>query len=210
VRGSDPGSSDGFAHLRDPFSGDDHLDPLAVISWNYLMTLVAVSGDGQPPIEPGEFDPFQSLTPGQCSFATPQYCASNQPFYLFTTELLDDDPSAPPKFRFFWQTGALYDVTDATGDLSGYAGGTVHVIGLERARGGVTAYGVPLVLFPAGATLEPAAPFAVATPASPEAPRFGLAYATAPEPSTPALGVAVWALLSLLRSRTTRRTAQRR
>ena len=164
---------------------------LATLPWNALMTVFAAPRDGQP------------QTAQQCSLVTPQYCSSLG-FLLFVTSLLGDDPNAPPTVRYLWQAGALYDVTDATGDLAAYAGGTVHVLGLERARGGVATYGVPLVLFPAGATLDPATPFAVAPPIAPEAPSFGLAYATVPEPSTTALGGAVVAILTALRLRLAR------
>lgn len=56
-----------------PYTGGDAASAtsLAALSWNDLMTLVAADGDGQPPIEPGEFDPLQPLTAEQCSFATP-------------------------------------------------------------------------------------------------------------------------------------------
>lgn len=80
----------------------------------------------------------------------------------------------------------------------------MHVLGLEHARARVAKLGIPLVLFPAGATLGPATPFAIATPDAPETPSFGMAYATAPEPSVAGLGrIASGALIGLraLRSR---------
>ena len=172
----------------------------SALSWNYLLLLVSMSGDGQPPITPGEFDPANPLAPGQCSYATPQYCTNVWVLFLFYTSLFGDDPLAPPTDRAMWQAGALYHVTEATGDLAVYAGGTVHALGLERARAHVAEVGVPLVLFPAAGTLEPTAPFAAATLAAPDAPTFGIAYATAPEPAGGAL-VAAALLAALARSR---------
>lgn len=205
-----PGVRDPGANaLVHPFHGEA-LDPLAVISWNFLMLLVSQSGDGQPPIETGEFDPFAPYAIGQCSLYTPQDCASVQVFLLMATQLLDDDPGAPPARRLLWQAGALYEVTDATGDLAGYAGGTVHALGLERARDDVASFGLPLILFPSGAVLDPEAAFAVATPSAPEAPTFGLAYATAPEPSAIAVAATSVSAIAFLRWRIGRRSGARR
>ena len=174
---------------------------MAALSWNMLMLLVSMSGDGLPPTEIYEFDPANPMDPGRCSFATPQYCSSVASLFLFYAALLDDDPLAPPTARAIWQAGALYTVTETGGDLAAYAGGTVHVLGLERARAHVATLGIPLVLFPAGATLDPSTPFAVPTPA---APSFGLAYATAPEPSAGALAAVVGGALAALRRRARR------
>lgn len=182
------------------------IDEMAALSWNFLLALASSSGDGVAPIAPWEFDPAQPQEVGQCSFATPQYCANVLTFWLFTTELQDDDPLAPPALRWIWEAGALYDVVEATGDLAPYAGGSVHVLGLERARANVAALGVPLVLVPASETLDPETPFAIATPAAPESPSFGLAYATAPEPAAAWLAAAVAGALAALRARAERRT----
>ena len=133
---------------------------------------------------------------GFCSIVTPQYCSSLWDLILFATQLLDDDPTAPPTQRSIAESGALYQVTEATGDLAPYAGGTVHVLGLERARNHVAQLGIPLVLFPAGAMLDLSAPFAAPTPQALGTPTFGLAYATAPEPVASLSVLAAWIALA--------------
>jgi hypothetical protein len=140
-----------------------------------------------------------ALAEDRCSYLAPAYCSSVWALFVFSNpKLLAADPLLPPRDRWLWHAGALYSVTDATADFAGYAGGTVHVLGLERARANVAEVGVPLVLFPAGVALDPAAAFAVETPVSPGAPRFGLAYATAPEPAAFALGTMPVVLLVAL------------
>lgn len=159
------------------------------VTWNYVLLLAQQSP---------EFVPNAPASRPQCSFATPQYCSSVQHFFVFYMTLLGDDPLAATTARGIWETGALYAVTAATGALAPYAGGHVHVHGLERARANVARLGIPLVLMPAGATLDPAAPFAAPTPSAPEQPSFGLAYATVPEPASIALALgAVGALVAL-------------
>lgn len=180
------------------------VDSMAALSWNYLMLLISQSGDDEAPFEIGEFDPSQPTEPNRCSFATPQFCDTVRIFFLFAGVLLDDDPSAPPTLRMLWEAGALYEVTEATGDFAPYAGGAVHVLGMEEARRNVAQHGIPIVLFPPGDALDPSAPFAVATPDAPESPRFGLAYLTAPEASSASL-VAPAVLAMLARRRRSRR-----
>jgi hypothetical protein len=194
-----PGGNTWFGRRDFAFTGE-----MAALSWNFLMLLASMSGDGVAPHETGEFDPAQPMTANRCSYVTPQYCESVRVFFWFTTELLADDPSAPPALRFLWEAGAVYDVTEATGDFAPYAGGALHVLGMERARANVAEHGIPVVLFPAGETLDPSAPFAVATAESPELPSFGLAYLTAPEASSAGI-VAPVVLAALARRRRGRR-----
>lgn len=174
---------------------------MAALSWNLRATLLAFS-QGIPVIP---FEPPAVIELPQCSLATPQYCESVAAFLGYSTMLLPDDPLAPPSARFVWQAGAEYAVTEATGDLAAYAGGSVHVLGLERSRNAAAGLGLPILLFPASGTLALETPFAYATASAPTAPTFGVAYATAPEPADAALGACVVACLAALRARARRR-----
>lgn len=181
---------------------------MAALSFNMQTVLVALSvPDGGVP--EGESDPTVllpsdpfSTAPRQCSFAQPQYCASVSRLFALTAaaDPLDGDPDGAAR-RWVWTAGAEYRVVEASGNLADYAGGRIHVLGVERSRTQAATTGVPIALFPAAnTTLAPDAPFAM--PASNEATStdFGIAYLTAPEPTGAALtGVAIAALILIAR-----------
>jgi MYXO-CTERM domain-containing protein len=98
--------------------------------------------------------------------------------------------------HWLWESGAEYRVVDAFGDVGDYAGGVVHVLGVEDSRTRDASLGVPIALFPpAGRTLAADTRFAV-TQAG-----FGFAYLTAPEPSGAALALAAIAALAAIERR---------
>jgi hypothetical protein len=95
VRPSDPGCG-AASELRHPYSGDLFQSELAAASWNFMITLVALSGLGKPftPCAPGtpssdaancrlldEFIDTQPLRTDGCSFVKPQLCANVQAIY---------------------------------------------------------------------------------------------------------------------------------
>ena len=68
--------------LFNPFTGETFASDQAALSWNYLMSLVALStpaqpGDGTLPTF-GAFDPTLPFRPDGCSFARPSSCAAVQ------------------------------------------------------------------------------------------------------------------------------------
>jgi hypothetical protein len=175
---------------------------MAVLSFNMQALLVAFSAPSVPSgsIERTELDasnPF-SRAPGQCSFAQPQYCASNRAF--FSLSVLESNG----RRRWLWEAGAEYRVVDAFGDVGDYAGGVVHVLGVEASRTREASLGVPIAIFPpAGSTLDANTRFAVAK-AGDVAPSFGFAYLSAPEPSGAALAIAAIAALAAIDRRRSR------
>jgi hypothetical protein len=65
-----------------PFTGQDWNSEMAIVSWNTLMSLVALSS----PAVPGrflitDFNPGRPFQTGRCSFATPQFCRNVQSFF---------------------------------------------------------------------------------------------------------------------------------
>jgi hypothetical protein len=65
-----------------PFTGQRWTSEMAIVSWNTLMALVALSS----PAEAGrflitDFDPGRPFQSGRCSFATPQFCRNVQSFF---------------------------------------------------------------------------------------------------------------------------------
>ncbi len=189
--------------------GPTFASEMAALSFNFQNLLVAFStqaGVEQPEdgvdrtaLQPN--DPF-SQSPGQCSFRQPQYCANIQDFFAHATlaEPLDDDPDGASQ-RWIWDAGAEYQIINAWGDVEDYAGGRIHILGVEHSRTRFATTGIPIVLFPAsGAQLDPEAPFATPPTSGATTSTLGLAYLTAPEPSDAALtSVAIAALLCLAR-----------
>jgi hypothetical protein len=59
-----------------PFTGKRWVNEMAILSWNYQMTLVAVSSPEDPdhPLQ-DEFDARRPLRTDGCSFAAPQFCS---------------------------------------------------------------------------------------------------------------------------------------
>ena len=141
--------------------------------------------------------------------------------YPFFTRLLDGDPSGLPRERWLWEAGAAYAITEATGDLAAFAGGTAHVLGLEVPRVlppqcliGVCppppptpTIGVPIVLVaPESATPDPSSPL-VERAAGPDGQLgtqddtvlpLGFAYGVVPEPGADALATAAFVSLVAL------------
>jgi hypothetical protein len=170
---------------------------MAALSFNMQNLLVAFSVPSDAAVATGQIgrteldaaDPF-SRAPGQCSFAQPMYCANNRTF--FSLSALWSDGSR----RWLWEDGAEYRVVDAFGDVGDYAGGVVHVLGVEESRTREASLGVPIALFPpAGRTVAANTRFAVTQAgANP----FGFAYLSAPEPSDAALAIAAFATLAAI------------
>ncbi len=73
-------------HMAHPYTGQQFTSEMAVLSWNFLMTLVGLSGLGVPESERGidEFKLSDPLRKGACSFAQPQYCGNVQAIYAIT------------------------------------------------------------------------------------------------------------------------------
>lgn len=205
-----PGSSSGGLGIpTNTFQSE-----MAALSFNMQNLLVALSTPTSVTQPGGEVDPTAlqpadpfSTSPGQCSFRQPQYCASVRDFYslTMTTEPRDDDPDGASQ-RWIWEGGAEYRVVEAWGDVEGYAGGRVHVLGVERSRTRAATTGIPIALFPAPDTaLDPDAPFAMPATGGATSSNLGLAYLTIPEPSGAALtSVAIAALMLLARSTSAR------
>ena len=142
--------------------------------------------------------------------------------YPFFTRLLDDDPSGLPLERWVWESGAPYAITEATGDLAAFAGGTAYVLGPEVPRVApprpcilgpcappptAPTIGVPIVLVaPEGASPDPSSPF-VERGVGPDGELgtaddvvlpIAFAYGVVPEPDTaPLAGAAMLALAVL-------------
>lgn len=181
---------------------------MAALSFNYQNLLVAFSGPAAPigqPVGSPDFDPADpfSRAPRQCSYVQPQYCASVRAFFSLatTTQSLDDDPDGSG-VHWIWEAGAEYRVSAASGSFESYAGGRVHVLGVERSRTRRASLGIPVALFPApGTVLDPDAPFAMPAADTETGITHGLAYLTIPEPSGAALAAVSIAALTLLARR---------
>jgi hypothetical protein len=188
-----------------PYGGNLFSSEMAALSFNFQNLLVAFSGPVAPKGEPtgsSDYDPADpfSRAPRQCSFVQPQYCASIRALYSLATtaQSLDDDPGGSG-MHWIWEAGAEYRVIEASGEFADYAGGRVHVLGVERSRTRRASLGIPVALFPApGATLAPEAPFAMPAADPTAGVTHGLAYLTIPEPSGAALAAAAIAALTLL------------
>jgi len=75
---------------------------------------------------------------------------------------LTDDPSGLPRFRWLWETGAQYVVTEASGDLAPFLGWTLHAFGPEESRVAGEAFGVAFLLAdPTSAIAAPDSPLSV-------------------------------------------------
>ncbi len=191
-----------------PYGGNTFLDEMAALSFNFQNLLVAFSAPVAPKGEPSgssDYDPTDpfSRAPSQCSFAQPQYCASVSAFFSLATtaQPLDDDPDGS-RLHWIWEAGAEYRVIEATGDFADYAGGRVHVLGVEHSRTRRASLGIPMALFPApNAALDPASAFAMPATGGATTSSLGLAYLTIPEPSAAALTAAAIAALTLLARR---------
>lgn len=197
--------------LLPPYGGNAFVNEMAALSFNFQNLLVAFSAPAAPKGDPSgssnydPTDPF-SRAPRQCSFVQPQYCASVLAFQSFATtaQALDDDPGGPG-LHWIWEAGAEYRVIEASGEFAGYAGGRVHVLGVEHARTRHASLGIPIALFPApGTALNPEAAFAMPAAGAATGAPLGLAYLTAPEPSGAALAVVATAALTLLARRPSR------
>ena len=89
VRASDPGCAasnggTGAHDLRQPFTGVFFQSEMAALSWNYLLTLVVLSGQGKAQKAIDEFlpsDPFGLTRPGSCSYTMPQLCSNVQAIF---------------------------------------------------------------------------------------------------------------------------------
>jgi hypothetical protein len=189
--------------LTNPLNPQTFTNELAAVSWNFQMLLVAFSeAPSAQPSGDGDFDPFDSMSdaPNQCSLRQPQYCSTVRDLYDLTTtpEPPNGDPDGAVE-RWIWESGAEYRVVEALGDVRGYAGGRIHVLGVESSRTRAATTGIPIALFPAAnTTLAPDAPFAIPPSDTATTATFGFAYLSAPEPSDAALGVVAIAALRLL------------
>ncbi len=153
-----PGDSDYDANVDGDPSGLVHpltdqalSSEMAALSFNFVMSLVVFSALGDPsdpfpdPLE--RLDPADPLRLDGCSFRKPQLCRSllGQSF----AEERADDPSGPPRRRWLWETGAEYDVANATGRfLEDFLGWSLHAIGPEPSRAGGAGEGLLFLLAP--------------------------------------------------------------
>jgi hypothetical protein len=104
---------------------------LAALSWNLQMLLVAGSAaPGTPGVDPVEtYDPANAYRTDGCSFAVPQSCSAVRALRSLAVDPFADDPSAPPVRRWVWETGAIYRVTEASGEFAALVGGLLYVPG---------------------------------------------------------------------------------
>jgi hypothetical protein len=101
-------------------------------------------------------------------------CGVDGEYLAVTSVELADDPSGAPRFRWLWETGAQYVVTEATGDLAGFAGWTLHAFGPEVSRAGGD-FGVPFLLAdPSGDTAAPASSLTWTGDGDPGAAAYGV------------------------------------
>jgi hypothetical protein len=122
---------------------------LSAASFNFMMFLVAFS-TAVVPANPtqSELDPAQPLRLDGCSYRKPQLCVRVLEFLTVLTHELEDDPSGPPGRRWVWETGAQYEIDEATGSLTDLAQWTFHALGPETARITGPELGVVFVLGP--------------------------------------------------------------
>jgi hypothetical protein len=119
---------------------------LSAASFNFMMFLVAFSTASNP--TQSELDPNQPLRLDGCSYRKPQLCVRVLEFLTVLTHELEDDPSGPPGRRWVWETGAEYEIDEATGSLTDLAQWTFHALGPETARVTGPELGVAFVLGP--------------------------------------------------------------
>jgi len=89
VRAADPGcaASNGGAgahDLRQPFTGAYFQSEMAAFSWNFLLSLVVLSGQGKAQKAINEFlpsDPFGLTRANACSYSQPQLCSNVQALF---------------------------------------------------------------------------------------------------------------------------------
>jgi hypothetical protein len=147
--------------LVHPFTGQSFTNELAAVSWNLMMLASALSSavdtdDAGAAGGAGTdgFDPANPFRLDGCSYVKPQLCADVRSLQNFTTAHLDDDPRADgAPLHWVWEIGAEFEVTAASGDLSGFAPANgrswrLHVFGPERSRVPGTEAGVVLFLSP--------------------------------------------------------------
>lgn len=119
--------------------GQQFVNEMAALSFNFQLVLAAFSGNGSPSNEPAAFDPDNpfSTTTGQCSLLQPQFCSSVQAFFSLQDarlRALPDDPFGTPHERWIWEAGAELEIAAAGGALGRFAGGKLFALGPERAR----------------------------------------------------------------------------
>jgi len=203
---SGPAGCDGATTLLHPVTGEPFASELAALSWNFLVQLVVYSQTGAKPEAPcdGAQDPLTCRTPDEfvaspdtllrsdgCSYARPELCFGVIASGSYLTRLLDDDPSGAPLVRWLWEAGAAYEITSATGDLAGFAGGVAHVLGPEQSRVAGAEIAAAIVLAgPGGALIDSDSSLFLGG--------RGYGYAVAPETGVTALGVAALGALRLV------------
>ncbi len=135
--------------LIHPLIGQPWSSEMAAFSWNYLNVLVSFSTpDDDGVIETNELDPANPLRLDGCSLVLPQFCRSVQEaqdlFGLLVTPLPDDPNGSAADW--LWNRGVSWEVTEASGDLAPYLGGTLVSYGpFDDGAGGAR---VALVLVP--------------------------------------------------------------
>jgi hypothetical protein len=228
VLSSDVGCSAAATNLEHPYTQAPFASEAAALSWNYLLTLVAFSRNDPPgggtkpelPCEEGQ-DPDTCRTPSEfianasftlrtdgCSYAKPQLCSNVIAFASLLTTTLSSDPADEPHTRWLWESGAEYEITEATGDLAEFLGGVAHVLGPEPARSDPTQIGIPVILVPPeGSVPNEASPLVGATGPGEDGELgvgtdaglgFGFAYGvTVPEPGSLLAGAVALVVLGL-------------
>ena len=157
-----------------PFIGQEWVSEMAIVSWNALMLGVIISP---------EFRPDHPVRTDACSFVNPRACSFVDDIRSDTARTLDDDPSGAPQLRWLWETGAEYQVSEASGDLAPFLDWTLHAFGPEQPRVDGATMGVGFLLEPPEGTTEvPASPLVVRFPGNdgfvgtPDDPFQGIAY----------------------------------
>jgi hypothetical protein len=134
---------------RHPFTDQVWSSSMAVLSWNLLGALVALSSADDPTnVLAHEFDPDDPLRLDGCSLANPLPCCSVASALGLTTQKPEEDPGQLPLRHWLWETGAEYLVTEATGDLDGFLGWALFAYGPEQSRRIGDEVGVPFFLSP--------------------------------------------------------------
>ncbi len=79
----DPGVDGTITGLVHPFTGQQFRTEMAALSWNYLVTLVALSGLGKADDDKfiNEFKTNDAYRLGACSLRQPQFCSNPQAIY---------------------------------------------------------------------------------------------------------------------------------
>jgi hypothetical protein len=144
--GYDP-AIDGLADLPlHPFTRQPFTSELAALSWNAMMTTVALSvPDGDGSIEIDEFDASDPFRTGGRSFARPAACSAMAAFWALTGLRNDVRAGGNGNFGrrdFVWGTGAEFEVELATGELAQFLGERIHSVGPEVSRVAGSNHGV--------------------------------------------------------------------